>query len=224
MTSLIEEPKNAFKQDTWYLLQEQLEHSFPTIMKESPDLSGPLCYSLITNRYPLAAPLRQKVQNYLLNHQKTMPFKILINLISQTVHNNFGSSDFRKKFICLENMQRLAKLDDSISSYDIRVLVQALCVYIDLLGDQHRSRKGLLYKSSLQLVLTTLLKDIEKLDSQDQLKMDDLVSIIQYMSKFTQSKPLLYTQYSWKALLLKSMDKMSLENLEQLEEAIGSDF
>ena len=95
--------------------------------------------------------------------------RLLIHLIAKVCKNNFGSDKFHRNFVTLDNLKMLARVQslNFISSGDIRELIEGLC---KLTASKQQLSFGftdkeetLVYVSSLNLVITTLLKDIEKL-------------------------------------------------------------
>lgn len=90
--------------------------------------------------------------------------------------NDFGSDKFHRNFVSLNNMKKLARVQslDFITSQDIRALIEGLC---KLTASKQQIAFGfadkeetLVYCSSLNLIITTLLKDIEKLERSNQLR------------------------------------------------------
>jgi hypothetical protein len=85
-------------------------------------------------RYP--RPINKLTRNYVqklllteASYIKRHDPRLLIHLIAQVCLTNFGSDDFQRKFVCLDNMEHLARLHslDFVSSRDIRILIEGLC-------------------------------------------------------------------------------------------------
>jgi hypothetical protein len=49
--------------------------------------------------------------------------------MAQVCQNDFGSDDFHRKFVTLDNLKRLARIESLsfVSSRDIRLLIEGLC-------------------------------------------------------------------------------------------------
>ena len=79
--------------------------------------------------------------------------------------------------------------------------------------------ENLLYCSSLNLVIQTLLKDIEKLEHNKQLNVNDFTRIIKVVSRSSNYRHLIVLS-SWKDFLLFNMDRLKMNNLIEIEEAL----
>ena len=163
-----------------------------------------------------------------MKHAKTLEktdLRQLIHLIGQVCINDFGSDKFHRNFVCLDNLKKLARVEslDFISSSDIRVLIEGLC---RLTASKQQISFGfadkeetLLYCSSLNLVITTLLKDMEKLERSAKLQLNDFTAIIRAVSSAPIYKHLILL-HSWKDFLIANSDSMMLHNIADIEVAL----
>ena len=86
------------------------------------------------SRYPrpISKLTRNFVQDLILSEaayiKKHDPI-LLMHLIAQVCLNNFGTDDFHRKFVCLDNMEMLARIHSLgfVTSRDIRILIEGLC-------------------------------------------------------------------------------------------------
>lgn len=139
--------------------------------------------------------------------------------------NDFGSDKFHRNFVSLDNLKMLARVQslDFISSSDIRILIEGLC---HLTASKQQLSFGftdkeetLLYCSSLNLIITTLLKDIEKLERSNKLRIDDFSKIIRAVSSAPIYKHLILL-HSWKEFLIGNSERMGLQNITDIEVAL----
>ena len=152
--------------------------------------------------------------------------RLLIHLMAKVCKNDFGSDSFHRNFICLDNLKKLARVQslDYVTSWDIRQLIEGLC---KLTATKQQVSFGfaekeetLLYCSSLNLVIMTLLKDVEKLERSKQLRLDDFTKIIRAVSSAPVYQHLILLD-SWKDFLILHSAKMSLANIEDIEIALA---
>jgi hypothetical protein len=157
---------------------------------------------------------RTFVQQQLLTHAayiKKHDPRLLIHLIAQVCLSNFGNDDFHRKFVCLDNMEHLARLQslDFISSRDIRILIEGLCKMTSRkqqvsFGFADRET-NLVYCAGLNLIIRTLLKDVQKLELTGRLKIDDFTRILKIVSESESYRNLILMK-NWQEFILKNQE------------------
>ena len=70
-------------------------------------------------------------------------------------------------------------------------------------------------------MITTLLKDVEKLERSNQLKVDDFTKIIRAVSSAPIYKHLILLD-SWKDFLINNADRMAMNNIRDIEAALDN--
>jgi len=76
-----------------------------------------------------------------------------------------------------------------------------------------------MYCSSLNLVIRTLLKDVEKLEHNRQLHVNDFTKIIKTVSSAPSYRHLILLE-SWKDFLIQNSEMMALQNIDDIEAAM----
>lgn len=86
-----------------------------------------------------------------------------------------------------------------------------------MFGEKDKRTDKLIYISSLNLVVITLLKDMEQLDKKGQLSLDDFTRILKIMSGSIQYRHLITNEYLWKDFIIKNVERMNLNNIYDIE-------
>jgi hypothetical protein len=175
---VLSQRSDLFRDKTWRQCEEQILFKLDQMHSNGYKLqfheASALAYAVL-RRYP--KPVNRKLAAYvetllLENAKRTEKedLRLLIHLIGHVCKSDFGTDKFHREFVSLDNLKRLARVEnlEFISSHDLRLLIEGLCKLTSqkqqLSFGFANQEENLLYCSSLNLMIQTLLKDIEKLE------------------------------------------------------------
>jgi len=199
--------------ETWQILELQLSERLPLI-KSNLELLARFSF-LVTScqSHRFSNSIMRSLEKEILAHARSirkLDFRLYINILSTICLNDIGSEDFQRTLITIENLKHLTRIDTVchyLASRDIKLLVEGLCSLVSRLKkgvrtyDEYYVENLTLYCATINLILATLCKDLEKLNKINKVDLNDFTHILLVITQ-SGNKELIFFD-SWRDFLIK---------------------
>ena len=152
-----------------------------------------------------------------------------MHLVALIGTRNYGTNYFQFKFISLHNLQKLTRIQNiqnHITSRDIRLLIFGICNYTKLVSNRKTNpvqkfqldkTQKQVYIESLNLVVTTLLKDIEQLERTGHLDLTEYTNILKTVSASMQYRRHIIFDVRWVDYLLDNIQRFNQKSINDID-------